>query len=147
MSPRLVLFVAPVLLSLAQPVLAQCSLQVSGSPQPELSGTALALTLVSPPQLGTTFRLAVQNLSGGPAVMLLGLSYQNLLLQPYGFGLACRLLATPDATQFLVTSGGTGSWSLAIPNAPAFAGLHLWNQVLEFSAIHAVSNGGDGEIR
>lgn len=107
----------------------------------------LVLTAVSPPQLGATFRLAVQNLSGGPTVMLLGLGYQNLPLQPYGFGFPCRLLATPDATQFLVTSGGTGSWSMAIPNAAAFAGLHLWNQAIEFGAIPAVSNGGDGEIR
>ncbi len=38
MPARLALFIALVLLSLGQPLLAQCSLQGSGPPQPELSG-------------------------------------------------------------------------------------------------------------
>lgn len=105
-----------------------------------------ALTSISPPQLGQTFRLAVHNVTSGTAFMVLGLSPQNLSLQPYGFGANCALLASPDVVDVLVTSGGTGNWSLAIPNLTAIAGLHLWNQVLELGAARAVSNGGDGEI-
>lgn len=105
------------------------------------------LQLVSLPNLGGTFALAVQNLGNGAAFMLTGLGQQNVSLQPYGFGAGCSLLVTPDAIALLTTIAGTGAWSMTLPNAPALAGLHLWNQSVELGAVPSVSNGGDGEIR
>ena len=113
------------------------------------SGGVPALTLVSTPQLGGTFALAVGNLGSGLAVMVTGLSPTNVSLWPLslGFGPGCRLLTAPDLLDPLVAVAGSSAWSLAIPNSPALAGLHLWNQVLELDAQSAASNGGDGELR
>ena len=114
-----------------------------------VSGGVPALTLVSTPRLGGTFALAVTNLGSGLPVMVTGLSPLSLSLWPLGlgFGPGCTLLAAPDLLQPLVAVGGIGGWSLVIPNVPALAGMHLWNQVLVLDAQSAASNGGDGEIR
>jgi len=106
-----------------------------------------ALQMISAPALGTTFSLSANNLAGGAAFMITGLAQQSVALQPFGFGAGCTLLVTGDAVALIAQAGGTASWSMAIPNAPSLAALHLWNQVVELGAIPAVSNGGNGEIR
>jgi len=106
-----------------------------------------SMSLVSLPALGSTFTLDAQNLAGGAAFMVTGLGSQNVSLQPFGFGSGCALLATTEAVQFLVQGGGNSTWNMNIPNDPAFAGLHVFNQVVEIGTVSAVSAGGDGEIR
>jgi len=90
----------------------------------------------------------VQNLAGGLAVLVTGFGPQNVPLQPFGvgFGAGCALLVTADVVAFLPQAGGAASWSLAIPNDPAFAGVHLWSQAGELAAVSAVSNGCHAEI-
>jgi hypothetical protein len=63
-------------------------------------------------------------------------------LQPFGlgFGPGCNLLVTTDAVQFLVQTSGAASWNMVIPNSTAFAGVNLWNQVVEIGPVSAVSN-------
>jgi hypothetical protein len=101
-----------------------------------------ALQLTSPASLGSTYALAVSNLASGLAFMATGLGQQNLPLQPFGlgFGAGCNLLVTTEAVQFVVQAGGTASWSMVVPNAVAFAGVNLWNQVVEIGVVSAVSN-------
>ena len=106
-----------------------------------------SMSLVSLPAMGGTLALDIQNLAGGAAFIATGLGTQNLPLQQYGFGSGCSLLVTTDAVQFLAQAGGTAAWSLAIPNNSAFAGLHIYNQVVEFGGTSAASAGGDGEIQ
>lgn len=114
-----------------------------------ISGPVPALTLVSTPQLGGTFALAVAGLGSGLPVMVTGLAPANVSLWPLGlgFGPGCYLLAAPDLLQLLTVVGGSSSWSLPIPNSPALAGVHLWNQVVELGAQSSASNAGDAEIR
>lgn len=114
-----------------------------------ISGPVPTLTLVSTPTLGGTFALAASNLGSGLSVMVTGLAPANVSLWPLGlgFGPGCYLLAAPDLLQALSVVAGSSSWSLAIPNTPALAGVHLWNQVVELGAQSSASNAGNGEIR
>lgn len=107
------------------------------------------LQLVSLPGMGGTFSLGVQNLYGSFAFMVTGLGQLSVPLQPLGlgFGAGCTLLVSPDLIEFLPQALGSATWSLAIPNIAALAGMHLFNQVAEFAAASAVSNAGDGVIR
>ncbi|MCR9246033.1 MAG: hypothetical protein NXI31_13460 [bacterium] len=108
-----------------------------------------SMTLASLPELGTNFALDVDNLGGGAAFMVTGLGQQILPLQQFGlgFGPTCLLVANNDVTQLLLQNAGMSTWSMSIPNDPTFAGLHLFNQVIEITAQSAVSNAGDGEIQ
>ncbi|MBK8098973.1 MAG: hypothetical protein IPK26_17845 [Planctomycetes bacterium] len=101
-----------------------------------------ALALASPPAPGGTYGLAVSSLSGGIAFMVTGLFAQSLPLQPLGleFGPACVGQVSLDDVRLLAQSGGLASWSLALPMAGGFAGLNLRSQVVELSAVSAVSN-------
>lgn len=114
-----------------------------------ISGPVPTLTLVSTPTLGGTFALAASNLGSGLSVMVTGLGPANVSLWPLGlgFGPGCYLRAAPDLLQALPVVAGGSSWSLAIPNTPALAGVHLWNQVVELGAQSSASNAGNGEIR
>jgi len=107
------------------------------------------LQLATLPAIGGTFSLGVQNLAGSFAFMVTGLGQLSVPLLPLGlgFGASCTLLVSPDLIQSLPQAIGSATWSLAIPNAPALAGMHLYNQVAELGAPSAVSNAGDGEIR
>ena len=107
------------------------------------------LQLVSLPAIGGTFSLGAQNLAGNFAFMVTGLNQFSLPLLPLdlGFGASCTLLVSPDLIAPLPQSAGSATWSFAIPNVPALAGMHLYNQVAEFGAVSAVSNAGNGEIR
>ena len=113
------------------------------------TGGVPALTMVTPPQIGSPFTLAVNGLGSGVPLMVTGLSPLNAALFPLGlgFGFGCTLFAAPDILQVVGAVGGSGTWSLALPNDPSLAGVHVWNQVLELGAVSAASNGGDGEIR
>ena len=108
-----------------------------------------ALTMVAPPQTGSTFSLSVNNLGSGVPLMVTGLSPLNMALFPVGlgFGFSCSLFAALDLLQVVTAAGGTGTWSLVLPNDPSLSGVHLWNQVIEIGAVSAASNGGEGEIR
>ena len=101
-----------------------------------------ALALASAPAPGGNYGLAVSNLSGvGVAFMVTGLFAQNLPLQPLGlgFGPACVGQVSVDDVRLLAQSGGTASWSLALPMSSGLAGLNLRSQVVELSAVSAVS--------
>lgn len=115
-----------------------------------ISGVPVVPTLnvVSLPQLGSPFTLAVGNLGSGVPYMVTGLSSTVLPLQPlgYGFGASCKLWPTPDVVQPLVAVGGTSSWGFVIPNVPSLAGVQIWNQVVEIQAFSAASNAGVGEL-
>lgn len=106
------------------------------------------LTVVTAPVLGGTFELAVSGLGGGIPVMVTGLTAIHLPLAPIGlgFGAGCTLVPAPEALELLLPVAGAASWSLAIPNAIALRGAHVYNQVAEFGAPSALSNGGDGVI-
>jgi hypothetical protein len=81
--------------------------------------------------------------------MVTGLGQLSVPLQPigWGFGAGCTLLVNPDTLELLSQAAGSATWSLAIPNVPALAGIHLFNQVAELGAVSAVSNAGDGQIQ
>lgn len=111
-------------------------------------GPLPVLTVVSAPVLGGTFELAVTGLGGGLPLMVTGLAAIHLPLAPIGlgFGAGCTLVPAPDALELLLPVGGVASWSLAIPNAIALRGVHVYDQVAELGVASALSNGGDGVI-
>jgi hypothetical protein len=130
MSPRLALFIAPVLLSLAQPVLAQCSLQVSGSPQPELSGTPFCSISWDPDGVGPLPpRLVVggDSLLGG--AQLFG---NNLPSQQH--------VMTWDGSVWVALGDGPGD----VSSSSVVTALASWNGVLvaggSFSGAGGVQN-------
>lgn len=114
-----------------------------------VTGPVPALTFVSPPQIGGTFALAANNLGTGIPIMVTGFLPVNLSLAQIGLGFSpgCWLQASPDFLQVLAPVAGASSWSLAIPNNPALAGMHLYNQALVLDTLSSASNAGDGEIR
>ena len=107
-----------------------------------------SLQLVSLPELGGVYRLVVQNLAGGIAVLATGFGQQNVPLQPLGlgFGPSCSMLVTIDASVVLPQAAGTANFALPIPGNAALAGLELYSQVGELSAMSAVSNACHAEI-
>jgi hypothetical protein len=107
------------------------------------------LQLVSLPAIGGTFSLGVQNLASSYAYMVTGFGQLTRALPLYwGFGASCSLFVdASDLIAFLPQVAGNATWSLAIPNTAALAGLHLYNQVVEFGAVSAVSNAGNAEIQ
>lgn len=113
-----------------------------------IRGAAPTLDVVSLPQLGSPFALAIGNLSHGTPYMVTGLSSTMLPLQTVGlgFGASCTLWPTPDVVQPLVALGGTSSWGFVIPNVPALAGVQIWNQVVQVDSFSDASNAGVGEI-
>ena len=106
------------------------------------------LQLVSLPAIGGTFSLGVQNLASSYAYMVTGFGLlPRALPLNWGFAAGCTLQVDASVlVQFLPQAAGLATWSLAIPNLPALAGMHLYNQVVEFGAVSAVSNAGNGEI-
>lgn len=101
------------------------------------SGSAPGLTPGNTPQLGTTFSVGATNVPATSpiAFMTVGFSSTTSILGPLpynlqllGFGSACNLLVSTDATVLFQTPGGSGSVALAIPSAAAFAGLELFFQ-------------------
>lgn len=106
------------------------------------------LNVVSLPQLGSPFTLAVGNLGSGVPYMVTGFSATVQPLQPLGlgFGALCTGWPTPDLIQPLVAVGGTSSWGLVVPNLPSLAGAQIWNQVVVIDTFSYASNAGVGEL-
>lgn len=88
------------------------------------------------PQLGSTFNLGVNNLPLSVGILMTGFGNTASAFGPLPLSLAsfgapgCFGRVSPEVTTLLIGAGNTASWSLAIPNAPAFSGLTLFNQVL-----------------
>jgi hypothetical protein len=111
-------------------------------------GGVPSLSVVTAPVLGETFELEVSGLSAGLPLMVIGLGPVALPLQPIGlgFGAGCTLLVAPDALEVLVPTGGTATWTLAIPATPSLQGAQLFNQVAELAAASALSNAGAARV-
>ena len=66
------------------------------------------------------------------------------------FVLCCFLLASNDATTFVLLAGGTGSSSFSIPGDPGLVGISFYNQYAEIRPTSATgivfSNGGAGTV-
>jgi type VI secretion system secreted protein VgrG len=106
------------------------------------------LQLVSLPAIGGTFSLGVHNLASSFAYMATGLGQVSMALPiNWGFAAGCTLRVDWDLIQPLPQALGNATWSIAIPNVAAVAGMHLFNQVGEFAAVSGLSNAGDGVIR
>ena len=68
------------------------------------------------------------NWSGGTLPVALA------LLHPAG-GAGCQLLVNNVANVLLVNGGGPLQTTITLPNDPAFAGFHMYQQVLEEKAV------------
>jgi hypothetical protein len=106
------------------------------------------LQVTSLPGIGGSFSLGVQNLASSYAYMVTAFNPLTRALPLYwGFAPNCALLVdATDLITLLPQIAGNATWSLAIPNIAALAGMHLYNQVVEFGAVSAVSNAGIAEI-
>lgn len=94
------------------------------------------------PSLGATAAVRVDWLpiGGGIVVMIAGLSDQTWSgaplprdLGPIGLT-GCRAYTSVDAAVVLLHTSGTVTWSQAVPNHPALAGLRLFLQALSLDA-------------
>lgn len=114
----------------------------------------LAAAAGSSPTLGTTLSLTLGNLPRNLAVMCTGfantMAFGNLPLPhdlaPNGAP-GCSLLVDPLVRTFLIGSGSTATWSLAIPNNTIYLGVPFFNQGVSLDTAApgaAFSNGGRG---
>jgi hypothetical protein len=110
-----------------------------------VGGPAPALAPLTPPAIGTTFLLTVNNLGAGAPIMVVGFSGTSppVPLTPYGWPAGCLLYVTPDVS-FYAPGGLVG---LAIPNDPTLSGVRLFYQLLEIGVPLAASDAGIAEIR
>jgi hypothetical protein len=111
----------------------------------------------SRPVLGSTFTLALGNLPFAVGFVGMGLSdtAHGPFTLPFDlsqFGMpGCHLRAEALATQFVVGTGTSASWSLALPSATSFLGVVFFNQAFSFdptanAAGLTVTNGGRARI-
>jgi hypothetical protein len=110
-------------------------------------GSAPTLALVTPPALGGTFELTVDNLATPFPFLLVGLDSENAPLPSPPFANGCTLLARPDIAVLLTPVAGSATWTLAVPNDPMLAGAMVYQQAAEFGALWTLSQGGVGEIQ
>jgi hypothetical protein len=124
------------------------------------SGTGGVLTLSpapgSRPVLGASFQLDVTNLGiGAIPILWFGISKTSWFGIPLPFDLSplgatsCWLLTSSDVQFGLVNTGGGATFSIPIPNQPAFTGAVFQNQVIAIDpganpASIITSNGGEG---
>ena len=108
--------------------------------------SAPSLQLVSLPALGSTFQVAVTGLGTGPAAISTGLTSISIPLPTLPFAPGCIALVQPVIADALPVTAGSATYSLAIPNNPAFAGLSLFQQALELGNLWTVSQGGEGTL-
>lgn len=87
--------------------------------------------LFSYPWLGETFSTEVLRVPAGntPVFFATGFAPAAFDLTPIGMP-GCWQLVAPLLTDLRVATGGRATWSLAIPNLPAFVGLQLYQQAL-----------------
>lgn len=105
------------------------------------------------PWVGDTFRTRVAPLAAASslAVFTTGLA-ASAPLDLTGYGMpGCLGLVTIASVDFAGASAGAASWSVAVPNSPAFQGVHLFQQAFVFepaanAAGVVASNGIDFEI-
>jgi hypothetical protein len=127
----------------------------AGTPMLDRVGAAL-------PTLGTTFGLQLTSMSLQPGAAWLafgfGIGQWNgtaLPIELDGLGLpGCMIWIAPEpgAGALLLHTGGSTGFSLALPNVPALAGLHVAAQALVLDSaapngIGAVSNAGVATLR
>jgi len=116
---------------------------------PELGNNGL-------PSLGSNYSVTLaQAVASSPAFIMSGLSdssYQGTPLPAQITGApGCDILAAPDATQLLFTSGtGTASAPFNVPNTPIYIGLDLYHQWAVLDPVNAigivVSDAGQASI-
>lgn len=108
------------------------------------------------PALGNTFQLDLVNLPAGAlAYMAIGFDNQTWMGQTLpvplgGFGLSnCKAWISVDAGEILPVSGGTATWTVALPGSSSLAGFRFFNQGVSIvgGAAEAVSNAGEGVIQ
>jgi PKD repeat protein len=96
------------------------------------------------PVIGGTVTLNLDNLEFGIAVMVLGLSNTlsgGAIPLPLDLGIlgapGCPLRVSLDATDTVVGTGTTATWSFAIPSNPLLLGFQLYNQAAALSSSNA----------
>jgi hypothetical protein len=93
-----------------------------------------ALTAAARPSLGSTFTVTANNLPFNTGIMALGLSRTSSVFGPLpldlsGFGApGCTASVSSDATAVFSGTGGTATWTLALPATPSLAGIVFYNQ-------------------
>lgn len=100
------------------------------------------------PWLGDTFTVQVTGLSPTAIpFVVLGFALQTTPLAPFG-GPGCQGLITPDDAFLVANSGGSASWSPAVPNSPALIGLTFHNQCIALAPSGSLvsSDRGDGVV-
>ncbi|MCA8965908.1 MAG: hypothetical protein KDC48_13570 [Planctomycetes bacterium] len=110
-------------------------------------GGVVTLAADNQPWLGETYTATASNLAaGGLAFVVVGFSNSAwtggalpvplMMLNP-GAGIGCDLLASPDAVTLQFPVGGQVVTSMNLPNNPAFAGIDLFQQVLQLELVGA----------
>lgn len=96
-----------------------------------------ALAATSAPEIGATLMLDATNLDAASPFALLAIGFSNTVsplgplpasLQPLGLGAGCDLLVSANQLLLIGASGGTGTFSLAIPQNLQFVGTDLYFQ-------------------
>jgi len=128
----------------------------SGCPG-SLGVPTFAPTPGSRPTLGSTLSMTIGNLPANIAIVATGLSntMSNGLPLPMDLGSVgmpgCLLLIDPQATEFVVGSGNTATWTWQIPSAEIWFGTPFYQQVFVLDAAAnplglTVSNAGLGQL-
>ncbi len=107
-----------------------------GAGCPGSSGT-ISNTATALPRLGQTMAVQFGNLPAPQvAFVVVGLSSTMSAFGPLPFALGglgapgCLMRVSADASTLVLGSGGTASWSLALPNQPALSGARMHVQAL-----------------
>ncbi len=111
------------------------------------SAGVVTMTANNEPWLGETFTATANNLAAGSLVFVV-IGFSNsawsggslpvplMMLNP-GAGAGCDLLASPDAVTLQFPVAGQVVASMNLPNDPAFAGISLFEQVLQLELVGA----------
>lgn len=117
-----------------------------------------SLSSNSVPRLGSTFAVQVGNLAPAAAValMFVGLSDSTSPIGPLPVDLSplgmpgCQALTSMDLLDVIGASGGSATWSFAVPANANLLGMAFYNQAASIGAANpaglAVSNGGAATI-
>lgn len=93
-----------------------------------------ALSAAARPSLGSTFTVTANNLPFNTGIMALGLSRTSSVFGPLPLDLSafgapgCTASVSSDATAVFAGTGGSATWTLALPATPTLAGLVFYNQ-------------------
>src|SRR6185436_11941126 len=88
------------------------------------------------PRIGAPLQVTVDNLPADAAFLLLGFSntssaFGSLPLDLAAFGMpGCTLHTSVDDIALLLGSGGRAVHTIAIPDDPAFVGIHFYQQAV-----------------